>query len=90
MPTPKSLVITFLENDRTLLESEVAGMPPYRVGDEITLVRGYRRGIKPANLPTSRYKILALNHLVRRVENPHEIMRYEFVLQVVVEEVPSS
>lgn len=87
MPTPKSLVISFLEDGKILLEGEVAGTPPYQVGDEITLVKGYRRGIKPGNLPTSRYKILALNHVIRRVENPHEIMRYEFALQVVVEAV---
>jgi hypothetical protein len=86
-PSPKGLLLSFLENDRTVLESEVAGTPPYRVGDEITLVRGYRRGIKPANLPTARYRILALNHVVRRVENPMDLVRYEFVLQVVIEAV---
>ncbi len=74
-----------IENDRTVLESTVWGSPNYQPGDEISYVMGYRKGIHPSKLPVRRFRVLSVSHLIRRVEQPNEVMHHEFCLQVRVE-----
>lgn len=87
MRQDKGIIVRFVEGERTLLESTTWGYPPYRIGDEVTVLTGYRRGLKERNLPAKRYRILSLDHLARRVEQPHEVVYWEFCLRVGVEEV---
>lgn len=84
----KGLVLQYLEGDRMLLETQVWGNPGYTVGDEITVLLGYRRGLNPSKMPTTRFRVVDLHHVVRRVEQPHEAMYHEVVLQVVVQREP--
>jgi len=74
MRQDKGTIVRFVEGERTLLESTTRGYPPYRVGDEVTVLTGYRRGLKESNLPAKCYRIPTLDHLAHRVEQPHEVM----------------
>lgn len=87
MKQERGIQVALIEGEKTILETAVFGCPSYKEGDEISLVTGYRRGIHPSKLPVTIYRVVSLTHLIRRVEQPHEVMRYEVCLQVRVEPV---